>query len=645
MFRDNEYRPMPAQFAFRVAVMSAVALVMFSVIFFRLWYLQVLSGDHYRKEAQNNQVREVTVQAPRGEVLDRQGHTLVGDRTALALQVRPDELPNAKRRRDAELKRVGGLVGMSLGQVQSEVRKQTKDLPANPVTLKRDVPYDLVYFLRENQGQFPGVTIDRVYVRTYPHGTLAAHILGYVREINAQQLKEPRYSSLAPGDQVGQAGVESTYDNVLRGINGDTRIQVDASGRPTGGELSSIEPQAGDDLKISIDEPVQAAGEAAIGSFPTPGAFVAMDLHDGQILGMGSSPTYDPTIFTHPVISPATYQQLSSQTTGAPIFDRAMQGGYPTGSTFKPITAIAALESGTITPSTTIVDGGSFTIGSETLHNAGGGSYGALQLQQAIQVSSDVFFYNLGADMNPEDNKSDGPLQKWAEDLGIGKPTGIDVPGESDSLYLLPTPEWRNDLYAKHQTDRPWSVGDNVNLAVGQGDVKTNPLQMAVAYAALANGGNVVRPHVGLQVLDPNGRVLQEINPAPQRHVDMNPAYTHVILAGMHDAAQAQGGTSCAVFCNYPVPIAGKTGTAERPPQADQSWYVAVAPYPNPRIVVAATIEQGGFGVDAAAPAVRQIFDAYFNVAKKKGSAGSTGTGTTTTPTTPSAGGGVNLYG
>jgi penicillin-binding protein 2 len=629
MFRGNEYRPMPAQFAFRVAVLSAVALVMFSVIFFRLWYLQVLSGDHYEKDAQNNQVREITVQAPRGEILDRQGHTLVGDRTALALQLRPDELPNMKRRRQAEFRRVGGLVGMSLGQVQEAVRRQTKDLPANPVTLKRDVPYDLVYFLRENQAQFPGVTIDRVYVRTYPHGTLAAHILGYVREINADQLKEPRYSSLAPGDEVGQAGVESTYDNVLRGINGDTRIQVDATGRPTGGELSSIEPQAGDDLKLSLDESVQAAGEAAINSFPTPGAFVAMDIHDGEILGLGSSPTYDPSIFTHPVISPATYQELQSQTTGAPIFDRAMQGGYPTGSTFKPITAIAALESGTITPSTTIVDPGSFTIGGLTLHNAGNAVNGPLQLQQALQVSSDVFFYNLGADMNPSDNKSDGPLQKWAEDLGIGKPTGIDIPGEDSNFYLLPTPEWRNSLYDKNGTDRPWSVGDNVNLAVGQGDLKTNPLQMAVAYAALANGGNVVRPHVGLQVLDPNGRVIQEIDPGPQRHLDMNQAYTHVILAGLHDAAQAQGGTSCVVFCGYPVPIAGKTGTAQHVGQVDQSWYVALAPYPNPRIVVAATIEHGGFGADAAAPAVKQIFDSYFNVAKrakKSGSTGSTGT-------------------
>jgi penicillin-binding protein 2 len=612
MFGERERPLMPAQFALRVAILSGFALVMFSIIFFRLWYLQVLSGDTYLKQAKNNQVREVTVRAPRGDILDRQGHVMVDNRTALALQLNPTELPRSHRRRAEEFARLGKVIGMSPEEIANQVRKQTRDLPANPVTLRRDVAYDLVYYLRENQDRYPGVAVQKVYVRNYPDGTLGAHIFGYVREVNEEQLKEPRYQGLIPGDQVGQDGVENTYDNVLRGTNGLTRIQVDAQGQPTGGVLSQTHAKAGDNLLLTVDTPVQRAGEAAINSFGTPGAFVAMNVHDGEILGLGSSPSFDPTVFTKPVIPQSIYDQLTSDTTGAPLTDRAIQGLYPTGSTFKPITSVAALESGVLTPSTTIVDGGSFTEGGITLHNAGGGAYGALQLPEALQVSSDVFFYNVGAMLDRDGN---GAQQKWASELGIGHPAGIDLPGEAAGL--LPTPAWRNKLYKEHQTDRPWTVGDAVNLAIGQGDLQADPLQMALAYAAIANGGDVVRPHVGLEVQDQRGGVVQEINPGPQRHLDLNPQYRQAILGGIHMAAQSPGGTSYSVFGNFPVPMAGKTGTAQRPGQADQSWYVALAPYPNPEIVVAATIEQGGFGVDSAAPVAKQILDAYYKTHKQ----------------------------
>jgi penicillin-binding protein 2 len=625
MFNERERPLLPAQFALRVAVLSGIALVMFSIIFFRLWYLQVLSGDDYLKQAENNQVRDITVYAPRGEILDRDGNVLVDNRTALELQVLPTELPSRKYKRQQEFKRLGDVIGMSPDQINKQIRKQTKDLPANPVTLERDVGYDLVYYLRENQSQYPGVTVQRVYVRNYPAGTLAAQIYGYVREVTEDQLKQARYQGLAPGDQVGQSGVENTYDNVLRGTNGMTKVQVDASGNPTGGVINQTDPQAGDNLVLSLDRKVQEAGEAAIASFPHPGAFVAMNVHSGEILGLGSSPTFDPSIFAKPVIPTSTYESLVDPDNGAALSNRAIQGLYPTGSTFKPITAIAALESGVLTPTTTIVDGGSFSLGDGTqpLTNAGGAAYGALQLPQALQVSSDVFFYNVGADLFQSNNTD--AQDRWASDLGIGHPTGIDLPGEVAGL--LPTPEWRDQLYKEAQspdspggeeivpgeTDRPWTMGDNVNLAVGQGDLQADPLQMAVAYAAIANGGDVVRPHVAMEVQDPNGSVVQEIDPAPQRHLDLNPEYTKAILDGLHAAAQEVDGTSVDVFGSFPVPMAGKTGTAERPPYGDQSWYVCVAPYPNAKIVVAATIEQGGFGVQAAAPVAHQILTAYYN--------------------------------
>ena len=401
---------------------------MFSIIFFRLWYLQVLSGDKYLKQAHNNQVRDITVQAPRGQILDRSGHVLVDNRTALALQLQPTDLPSTHRSREREFARLGKVIGMSPKAIQKQLHQQTKDLPANPVTLQRDVDYDLVYYLRENQASYPGVSVQKVYVRNYPDGNLAAQIFGYVREVTGPQLNEPRYQGLAPGDQVGQSGVENTYDNVLRGTNGMTQVQVDAAGRPTGGVLSQTQARPGDNLLLSIDTPVQKAGEAALNSFSTPGAFVAMNVNDGEILGLGSSPTFDPSIFTKPVIPTATYKQLTSQTTGAPLTDRAIQGLYPTGSTFKPITAIAALESGVLTPTTTIVDTGTFTLGRDqrctTPAAAHTARFSCRRRFRSPRTSSSTTSARCSTATGGD------AQQKWASELGIGHPTGIDLPGE-----------------------------------------------------------------------------------------------------------------------------------------------------------------------------------------------------------------------
>jgi len=591
--------------ALRIAVIGGLALALFAVLFFRLWDLQVLSGKKYVAEANNNRTREFRVPAPRGDILDRNGKTIVDNRTSLALQVNPQKLPPLPARRQAELARLGALAHMSLRQVRATMHEQLKLAAGAPVTLRRDVGYDLVYYLQENQDRFPGVQAQRVFVRHYPGGTLAAHVLGSVGEVSGEQLKEARYRKLQPGDEVGKGGVEDTYDRFLRGQPGLTRIQVNALGQPTpGGQLVSKPPVPGDSLELSIDSSVQAAGEGALAARGLPGAFVTMNVNNGQILGLGSFPTFDPSVFTKPMTQ-AQVDDLYRNPT-APLADRATQGLYPTGSTFKPITAMAALNTGVITPQTTIVDGGSITIGGETFQNAGGASYGTLSLVPALQVSSDVFFYTLGLEM-----WNTGALQHWAHMLGIGRPTGIDLPEQTEGL--LPSRQWRNRLYRHGETERPWSAGDNVQLATGQGDLQTNPLQMAIAYATVANGGTVVTPNVGMQVDDAAGRVQKEFEPPPRRHVHVDPIYQAAILEGLHEAAQAPGGTSYAVFGGFPVPVAGKTGTAQRPPNPDQSWYIVLAPYPNPRIVTAVTIEQGGFGVESAAPAALQILEAYFN--------------------------------
>jgi penicillin-binding protein 2 len=228
-------------------------------------------------------------------------------------------------------------------------------------------------------------------------------------------------------------------------------------------------------------------------------------------------------------------------------------------------------------------------------------------LTHAFEVSSDVYFYKLGARMWDTNY-----LQEWSHKMGIGDPTGIDIPGQAEGL--VPSKKWRDELFEAGETERPWSQGDDVQLAVGQGDLQTNPMQMAIAYATLGNGGTVVTPHLGKEVLDTAGRVLKEIDPGPRRHVDIKPETRQLIMEGLHLATSGPGGTATSVFAEFPIPIAGKTGTAERPPHPNnQSWFISLAPYPNPSIVTVVTIEEGGFGAESAAPANRQILEAYFH--------------------------------
>jgi penicillin-binding protein 2 len=597
---------MNTDLALRLAVFGGFALALFVILFFRLWFLQVLNGDQYLAEANSNRTREFRVSAPRGNILDRNGEVLVTNRTSLALQLNLQKLPQDSARRHRELNQLADLTHRTLPELRRTIREEEKLAPGAPATLRRDVGQFLVYYLEENKKRFPGVAVERVFVRRYPHEALAAHILGNVGEIDEEDLEEHRYKGLEPGDQIGQDGVEDTYDRFLRGKPGVTRIQVDAMGQPTSGaRLVSQRPVPGDSLKLTIDSDVQAAGEAALSERGLRGAFVTMDVHTGEILGMASFPTFDPAVFTRPM-SQSQVDTLYNDPISAPLTNRAVSGLYPTGSTFKPITAIAALESGNVTIPEVIYDPGQLVVGGQVFTNAGEAANGSVSLVTALEVSSDVFFYTLGLRM-----WDDGQLQRWAHKLGIGRPTGIDLPAGATE-GLLPSQHWRDELFRKGETERPWSAGDNVQLATGQGDLQTNPLQMAIAYAAIGNGGTVVTPHVGMEIDDAAGRVIHEFAPPPRRHVHINPEYREAILEGLHDAAQNGSGTSYEVFGGFPIPVAGKTGTAQRPPYADQSWYGVLAPYPNPEIITFVTMEEGGFGVESAAPAARKILEAYF---------------------------------
>jgi penicillin-binding protein 2 len=599
----------------RIAVLTGLVIAILATILLRLWSLQVLSADHYRSLADDNRIREIRLHPPRGAILDRNGRILVGNRTVMAVQVRPSDLPAGRAERRAELRELGQLVGLSVRQIRMRIR-QTPQYIGYPAVVKQGLSRRALFYLLENQERFPGVSAERTYVRSYKKGTLAAHVLGITGQVSPSQLKAPRYDGLQPGDVIGQSGLEYTYDRYLRGTAGERRIQVDALGRPKG-ELGSMPSRVGDDLRLSLDADLQATGEAALRSKGLPGAFVVMNAHTGAVLAMGSYPSYDPAFYTKPH-TPSDYRRLEDQT-DAPLIDRADQGGYPTGSAFKPITATAALEEGLIDPDTIFNDTGSLDIGGLVVHNAGGGANGPIDMSTALQVSSDVYFFSLGLHARAEG--SHGQIQDWAFKYGLGQKPGIDVPDQGPGL--IPTPAWRNRVFRSHKNpyiDRPWNQGDNVNLAVGQGDVQVTPLQLARAYAALANGGDLVTPHVGARIVGLDGQTVAEIKPPPRRHLHISDVTRNTILDGIHRAAMEPGGTSYSVFGGFPVQVAGKTGTAEREGNEDQSWYSAIAPFGNPQIVAAATVERGGFGVESAAPIIAQLFEKYF--ALGKGAAG-----------------------
>jgi penicillin-binding protein 2 len=612
--RSGEETPArSARLSRRVTIVTGIAIAIFSVVFLRLWYLQVLSGDDYREQANDNRVREVRVQAPRGDILDRDGKVLVTNRTQLGVQVVPDDLPKPGPERRAVMQGLEPVTGMTRRGMEREIAEVQEISPTSPVILKRGLGAGKVFFLRENQDRFPGVTVERVFTREYRQGTIGAHLFGNVGEVTAEQLKLPRYSTLEQGDVVGQSGIEYEYDRFLRGKAGSARTTVDALGRPKG-ELRGEPARAGESMRLTVDADLQAVGEGALGSFGLPGAFVAMDVDNGEVLAMGSTPTFDPSMFTRP-ITERQYQALVSRKNDAPLANRAIQGAYPTGSVYKVITATAALGAGVITPGEIYNDDGVFTIDILKLRNAGDEVYGPVNMSDALKLSVDTYFYQLGLDMNVDKGRG-GALQDWSSQLGIGEQTGIDLPSEMEGI--VPTPAWRNRLYRQKLTDRRWSGGDNINLAVGQGDVQANPLQMAVVYAAIGNGGTIVRPHLAQGVESVTGEPLQEFEPAPKREVELPEGARETIMGGLRRASMEEGGTSYPVFGNFKVPVAGKTGTAERGftegglPLPDQAWFVALAPADDPEIVVAVTVERGGFGADSAAPVAARIIEKYF---------------------------------
>ncbi len=559
------------QLAMRVAIFGGVALALFAIVFFRLWFLQVLSGDQYLAQASTNRVRDVVIQAPRGEMRDRNGTALVENRRAVSVVVSPTKLPQDSARLHALYVRLSHVLGdystrparctvgrkhVRLMELECLVEQKVFQLPYADVVVKSDASRPVYTYLAERAQQFPGVSIEQVFLRSYPFKEVGAQLFGTVGQISPAELKQSHYRGVRGGAIVGKAGLEYTYDQYLRGRDGATRVQVDAAGQAKG-HLRKFAPVRGKDLSLSIDLHLQKAGQKAVqtgislananGNPARAGAFVALDPRNGELLAMGSAPSFDPNILTRP-ITQAQYDAKLGKAQDYPQLDRAIASAYPVGSTFKVITASAALAAlAGFTAATVYDDTGTFKQGTLVRQNAGKASYGPVALRDAIKLSVDTFFYSLGAQLNadPTTHPNGGALQSWARKFGLGHATGVDIGGEVTGT--LPSPAWRNERnrlqarcvrdHAKHTdprkqtfrgvcayadgTNRPWTVGDNTSLAVGQGDFLATPLQMAVAYAAIENGGKIVRPHVGLQVTDDSGNVLQRIEPGAARHISI----------------------------------------------------------------------------------------------------------------------------
>jgi len=628
---EGPYRVTP-QMAIRIAIIGIVAIALFAALFFRLWALQVISGERYLEEARNNQIRTFRAPAPRGAIIDRNGRLLVTNKPGTLVQLWPAallELTPEKRR--TMFRRLGDLLNLPQKELAAALRRGKAD-PLTPVTVKEGVHDEKVMYLQEHQAKFPGVQVTDTHLRRYTETGIGAQILGYVSEISPEQLVERTDKGYAAGDRIGQAGVEASFDRYLRGVAGEGDVRVDALGQVTSEPKFSQHPEAGYSVRLTIDTELQRAAEEAVeygirlahedGEWAANGgAIVAMDPNTGEVLALASNPTFDPSIYVGRV-QPNELKRLADPTANHPTLNRAVGGLYPPGSTFKPVTALAALQEGFLSPTESLQCEPSITVGedNQVFRNWDPYRNEPMELTKAIALSCDTYFYQVALEAY---ERPDSPIQRWARRFGFGTASGVGIGPEGDGL--IPTLAWRRRTFKG--IDRIWTSGDSVQLGIGQGDVLVTPIQMARFYALLANGGKLVEPSLVKQIEQPSTEgnaavVIRPFAPPKPRDLGLDPAAIRFIQEGLYDATHASYGTATDVFGDFPRPIAGKTGTAEKYVELpgykglrDQSWWCGFGPYgDDPELVVCAVIENGGHGGVAAAPAALKVFEKYFGV-------------------------------
>jgi penicillin-binding protein 2 len=660
----------------RLGVVQVLVLALLATLGGRLWYLQVRSGAQFQAAAAENDLRTVATAATRGIILDDQGHPLVDNAAALEVTVDLSVLQHQPHGGVAVLGRLASLLGEPEQQLAQRLRACSATVsqpcwagsPYQPVPVATNVPVDVGLAILEQHAEYPGITATPAAQRQYPapFGANAAQILGYLSPVTPTELARPG-SGLEPTDMVGRTGLEAEYDSVLRGRAGVAQIAVDNLGQATK-VVSQTAPVPGNDIVTTIDSHVQAIAEQALKdavdsakgvwdpdthSFgkADSGAVVVLDVNTGAVAAMATYPSYNPAIWING-INPQQYAQLNSPASGDPLIDRAYQGEFPPGSTFKAITTAAMLQNG-FSPNSTYDCSTSFNIGSQVFHNFEGEAFGPISLKQAIAVSCDTVFYGAAYQMwlksgglKPVANSID-PVQTMALQLGLGHRTGLDLPGEAPGLIqtreeLLSSWQQNKDTWcargkngypevaktdptkaqylqqvAQDNCNNGWEFlpGDAVLEAIGQGGVEVTPLQLARVYATIANGGTLYQPHILQAVLSPGGKVISTYKPKVVGHVQIDPS-THAFLMSALESV-ATSGTASGVYGPWPqgqLPVAAKTGTADVYGQNPTSVFASVVPANHPQYAVVMMVPQGGQGAQVSGPAVEKIEEAMFGV-------------------------------
>jgi penicillin-binding protein 2 len=605
----------------RLKMLAFVVAFMFVALSTRLWFLQVLAGPQHDRDARDNSLRTVTTDALRGDIVDRSGRRLVRNRISLEVRINRDELGDDREATLANLSEILGVPAQDLG----EALDTKLYYRYQPVPVAEFVPEEVYFKIREEPEKFPGVEVVEQSVRSYPQGSLAAHLVGWVGQISADELDAPRFSGYGPSDMVGKAGVEATYERWLRGEPGEERFLVNSDGEVLR-EFDPKPPAPGHDLQMALDLDVQRIAEQELqagverartvwdessGSSlaANAGAVVVLDPKTGGIVAMASWPTFRPSWFVRGLTEPQ--RETLFESPQAPMLNRATQITYAPGSTFKPFVALAAVKEGLASL------GGYYDCPAEYVHpgdesgaifhNWDGTGAGTLSIASGLKISCDTQYYKWGSDFwfrDASTNKEE--LQRRVRQWGFGKDSGVDLPAEASGT--VPDRKY----VADHRSVYPdgWIPGIDILLAIGSGEMKATPLQVAQAYGALATG-KLCRPHLVSRIEDGDGDVTKRIGGRCRKI-----PYTEAELSYIREALRGvtEGGTASTVFSGCPLDVAGKTGTAERPPFQDTSWFAGVVPAEDPQYVVVATVEQGGFGAETAAPIVRNIMSRIYRV-------------------------------
>lgn len=573
----------------RISMLAVIVLIAFFVLIARLWYLQIALGGELLKQSEANWNKLLRTRAPRGSILDCKGRILATSRPQFVVLAVPEELRSDKE----ALHTLCGILAITPADVEFAA-KHAQARPGSPVRLAIDVPLDVVTQIGELRMRLPGVSVELDQIRFYPDGPAVAHIMGYVRQIDQDELEEAqrRGEDYRPGDYYGKAGLEKQYQSLLRGRDGGKRIKVNASNHVVRilGEKPSV---PGKTLKLTIDRDLQIAADRAMGS--QVGGVVALDPKTGAVLAMVSRPGYDPNVFLKRV-SRADWNAIMNNRKD-PLHNRCTGSAYPPGSTFKPMMAVAGVTFGACDAHTTVHCGGSIHLGRWRFGDWK--THGTVDFKRALAQSCDVWFYKLSRRLKIE------RMARVAKSFGIGSKTGIDLPSETTGL--MPDPEWQQRV--RHES---WQPGETLITAIGQGAVAATPLQMAVATAGIADYGKIRRPYLVQEVDDPAGKVVWKARASDLTQADGTAIAFSLVHQGMREAVVAGTGRVCNV---EGVAVAGKTGSAEARGAA-HGWFVCFAPVENPRIAIACIVEHGRHGATTAAPVCRAILDVFFG--KKK---------------------------